>query len=168
MSIRIKTIYLDMDGVLCDFDARWKELFGESPAETRTNRNFSPNWDKFVQEGNFATLAPFPGWTDLYEKAKSFEVNLEILSSSGGQKYHLEVSAQKKQWLKTHRLHISTNFVPGRRLKSNYANANSLLIDDTEDVILGFHDAGGYGILHDSAERTIKMMDAFFNDDRIF
>lgn len=168
MTVNIKTIYLDMDGVLCDFDTRWKEAFGETPSETRAKNKFSPNWDTFVQTEQFATLAPFPGWINLLSAVSSYDVNLEILSSSGGQKYHTEVTEQKKKWLKDHGINIPVNIVPGRRLKSNYATANTLLIDDTPDVIMGFHEAGGYGILHDSAERTIKMLKGFFSDERIF
>ena len=168
MTVNIKTIYLDMDGVLCDFDERWHSLFGETPSETRAKNKFSPNWDIFVTTEQFATLSPFPGWINLLSAVSSYDVNLEILSSSGGQKYHAEVTEQKKKWLKNHGINIPVNTVPGRRLKSNYATANTLLIDDTPDVIMGFHEAGGYGILHDSAERTIKMLKGFFSDERIF
>lgn len=157
-----------MDGVLCDFDRRWYMMFGESPTQTRAKKNFSPNWDTFVTNEQFATLDPIPGWYLLYEKVTSYNVDIEILSSSGGQKYHDEVSEQKRKWLKTHRIHIPTNFVPGRKLKANYATARTLLIDDTEDVILGFVEAGGYAILHDSAERTIKMLDGFFDEHRVY
>ena len=157
-----------MDGVLCDFDRRWKEAFGETPTESRANKTNSDYWETFVQTSQFATLAPFPGWIDLLSAVKSYGVNLEILSSSGGQKYHAEVTAQKKKWLKDHGIDIPVNIVPGRRLKSNYATANTLLIDDTADVILGFHEAGGYAIQHDSAERTIKMLKGFFTDERIY
>lgn len=167
MTVRIKTIYLDMDGVLADFDDRWNAIFGESPTESRRQNKNNEYWETFVQTEQFATLPPFPGWDNLYETVKSYGVNVEILSSSGGQKYHDEVSAQKKKWLKDYSIDIPVNIVPGRRLKSNYATANTLLIDDTPDVIMGFHEAGGYGILHDSAERTIKMLKGFFNDDRI-
>lgn len=167
MTVRIKTIYLDMDGVLADFDDRWNAIFGESPTESRRQNKNNEYWETFVQTEQFATLPPFPGWDTLFETVKSYGVNVEILSSSGGQKYHDEVSAQKKKWLKDYSIDIPVNIVPGRRLKSNYATANTLLIDDTPDVIMGFHEAGGYGILHDSAERTIKMLKGFFNDDRI-
>lgn len=168
MTVKIKTIYLDMDGVLCDFDRRWHMLFGEAPAQTRAKNKFSPNWDVFVTTGQFATLDPIPGWYLLYEKLQSYDVNLEILSSSGGQKYHAEVTEQKKKWLKDRGINIPVNTVPGRRLKANYATASSLLIDDTPDVIMGFHEAGGYAIQHDSAERTIKMLEGFFDEQRVF
>ena len=168
MTVKITTIYLDMDGVLCDFNRRWHLMFGETPADTRAKNKFSPNWDVFVTTEQFATLDPFPGWQDLLAAVRSYDVNLEILSSSGGQKYHAEVTAQKTKWLKEHGIDIPVNTVPGRRLKSNYATANTLLIDDTSDVIMGFHEAGGYAIQHDSAVRTIKMLEGFFTDERIF
>lgn len=167
MTVRIKTIYLDMDGVLADFYDRWNAIFGESHAESRRQNKNNEYWETFVQTEQFATLPPFPGWDTLFETVKSYGVNVEILSSSGGSKYHDEVSAQKKKWLKDYSIDIPVNIVPEARLKSNYATANTLLIDDTPDVIMGFHEAGGYGILHDSAERTIRMLKGFFNDDRI-
>ena len=168
MTVNIKTIYLDMDGVLCDFDQRWQLLFGETPAQTRAKNKFSPNWDIFVTTEQFATLDPFPGWINLLSAVNSYNVNLEILSSSGGEKFHTEVTAQKKKWLNEHGINIPVNIVPGRRLKSQYATANTLLIDDTPDVIMGFHEAGGYAIQHDSAERTIKMLKGFFTDEHIY
>jgi hypothetical protein len=168
MTVNIKTIYLDMDGVLCDFDGKWIEIFGETPAASRANKTNSQQWDIFVQTSQFETLLPFPGWVYLLSAVKSYNVNLEILSSSGGQKYHTEVTTQKKKWLKNHDIDIPVNIVPGRKLKANYATANSLLIDDTSDVIMGFHEAGGYAIHHDSAPRTIKMLKGFFNDSGIY
>jgi hypothetical protein len=168
MTVNIKTIYLDMDGVLCDFDAKWIEIFAETPAASRSNKTKSHQWDTFVQTSQFEALSPFPGWIDLLSAVKSYNVNLEILSSSGGQKYHTEVTAQKKKWLKDHGINIPVNIVPGRMLKSNYATANSLLIDDTPDVIMGFHEAGGYGILYDSAERAINMLKGFFTDEHLY
>jgi hypothetical protein len=168
MTVRIKTIYLDMDGVLTDFESRWHELYNESPMDTRARKNMSENWDNFVLTGQFATLPTFPGWEDLLAAVRATDAQIEILSSSGGQKFHEQVTEQKKTWLKNHGLDVPVNIVPGRRIKANYADASKLLIDDTSDVIMSFHEAGGYAIQHDSAPRTIKMLKGFFNDDGLY
>lgn len=168
MTVRIKTIYLDMDGVLTDFEGRWQMLYGESPKETRARKNMSENWDNFVLTGQFATLPTFPGWEELLDAVRATGAHIEILSSSGGQKYHEQVTEQKKTWLKNHGIDVPVNIVSGRRLKAKYADASKLLIDDTSDVIMSFHEAGGYAIQHDSAPRTIKMMKGFFNDDGLY
>lgn len=168
MTVRIKTIYLDMDGVLTDFDDRWTSLFGESPADSRREKTNNVKWKEFVETKQFTTLPPFPGWDILLADVKSYGVNIEILSSSGGDKYHDEVTEQKKKWLKDYGIDVPVNTVPGRRLKANFATPNALMIDDMTDVIMGFHEAGGYGIVHTSADRTINMLKGFFNDDGVF
>lgn len=168
MTVNIKTIYLDMDGVLTNFEARWQELFAESPTDTRARKNMNANWDQFVLTGQFATLPTFPGWEELLAAVRATGAHIEILSSSGGQKFHEQVTEQKKTWLRNHGIDVPVNIVPGRRIKANYADASKLLIDDTPDVIMSFHEAGGYAIQHESAPRTIKMMKGFFNDDGLY
>ena len=50
----IKRIYLDMDGVLCDFERKYTEVFGE-PSMYGTDHppSFHKNWEKFVQNDLF-------------------------------------------------------------------------------------------------------------------
>lgn len=163
----VTKIYLDMDGVLCNFDKRWIELFNETPGQTRSRKEFVPNWDTFVLNENFVTLDDFPGSDDLLEfvMSKSNTVDIEILSSSGGQKYHNEVRGQKMRYLKARGLSFPTNIVPGRKLKQNYATPDSILIDDTEDVIESFNRAGGIGILHTDANVTLAKLQEIFSDE---
>jgi hypothetical protein len=156
----VKILYLDMDGVICNFERRWIELFGETAKESRDRKDFSSNWDIFVQMKNFETLDAFPGSYELLSFVFELrgKIDIEILSSSGGQKYHNEVSAQKQVYLKKRNIAFPTNFVPGRKLKRNFATPNSVLIDDTPDVIDGFNAAGGIGILHKDVSETLNRL----------
>jgi hypothetical protein len=156
----IRTLYLDLDGVVANFDKRWRELFNETASDSRDRKNFSPNWDTFIANRNFASLDLFPGAEELLAFVRSIDnqVNVEILSSSGGKKYHNEVSEQKHEWLDNLGVKYSRNFVPGRILKRNYATPDSILVDDTEDVIDNFRDAGGIAILHTDAAVTIAKL----------
>lgn len=164
--MKIQTVYLDLDGVVAFFDKRWMELFNETPGSSRNRKNFSPNWDTFIANRNFASLDLFPGGETLLEYIRSIDkqVNVEILSSSGGKKYHNEVSEQKHEWLNNLGVKYVRNFVPGRALKRNYATPDSILVDDTEDVIEGFRDAGGIGILHTNANETIELLKGYLNE----
>ena len=156
----MKTLYLDIDGVLCNFNKRYAELFGKTAAESRERKEFTHEWKQFINEGNFATLDYFPGALELLEFANSLEgIKVEILSSSGGHTYHDEVTNQKKLWLKEHNINYHANITPGSRLKANYANgAKTILVDDTDYVIEGFIDKGGIGILHRDVGETIRLI----------
>lgn len=156
----VKILYLDMDGVICNFEKRWIELFDKTAKESRDQKDFSPNWDIFVRNGNFENLDAFPGSNELLEFVSNLSdrIDIEILSSSGGQKYHNEVSLQKQTYLKNRGVKYPTNFVPGRKLKRNFATPNSVLIDDTPDVIDNFNAAGGIGILHKDINETLNRL----------
>ena len=151
-----------MDGVLCNFDKRYRELFDEDPDSSRDKKEFSKNWTDFVMGKNFETLEYFPGAQDLItylHKLKTvYNINIEILSSSGGAKYHDIVQKQKQNWLKTHGINFKPNIVSGRKKKAEYATPNSLLIDDTSDVIESFKNAGGKTILHRNSSVTIGLI----------
>lgn len=164
--MQIKTLYLDLDGVVANFEHRWMEMFNESPGASRDRKNFSPNWDTFIANRKFASLDLFPGAETLLEYVRSIDrtVNVEILSSSGGKKFHNEVSEQKHEWLNNLGVNYTRNFVPGRILKRNYATPDSILVDDTEDVIDAFRSAGGIAILHRDANETIEMLKGYLNE----
>ena len=156
----VSKLYLDMDGVLCSFEKRYLELFDESPGSSRDRKNFSSNWIKFIEGENFATLDWNPGGQELLAYVRTIPKNIEIemLTSSGGQKYHTEVTIQKTQWLCERGIEFRINTVPGRKLKAEYAKSTSILVDDTPDVIDSFGAAGGIAILHKDVNETISKL----------
>lgn len=165
--MKIDTIYLDMDGVLCDFEGRYIDLFKEMPGATRERKEFSRNWTDFVKGDNFSTLDDWPGSKTLLdyvaEAARTHNITVKILTSSGGHKYHDEVKEQKIRWLCNKGIPHEAIVVPGRRKKAAYATPSSILIDDTADVIDVFNEEGGIGILHKNAINTVKLLDILLN-----
>ena len=156
----VSKLYLDMDGVLCSFENRYIELFDESPNSSRSRKNFSSNWTKFIEGENFATLDWNPGGQELLAYVRTIPKNIEIemLTSSGGMKYHTEVTIQKTQWLCERGIEFKINTVPGRKLKAAYATSTTILVDDTPDVIDSFGNAGGIAILHKDVNETIAKL----------
>jgi len=73
------------------------------------------------------------------------------------------VTEQKKIWLKKQGLAYKPNIVPGRKHKAEYATPETILIDDTEDVISSFNKAGGIGILHTDVNITIERLETLLN-----
>lgn len=148
-----------MDGVLCDFNKRYKELYNQEPGgEGRDKKDFSKNWKHFIETKQFETLEWFPGGKELLSFVESLNIPIEILSSSGGAKNHGEVRDQKRIWLAKSRILYPTNIVPGRGVKKFYAMPQHVLIDDTEDVIDAFNKANGVGILHKDVSVTIARL----------
>lgn len=158
-------IYVDMDGVLCNFDEQYKLMFGERPAEVkRQEQEFWQNWDRFVLEESFIKLKPMPDAHELIGYLKLLRdsgIPVEILSSSGGKKHHENVRAQKEVWLAANEIDFKPNIVPGGHLKAKYAKGPwYILIDDMDRNIESFEKAGGTGILHTSAHATIRVLEA--------
>lgn len=164
MSNKIK-LYLDMDGVLSDFQKRYFELFGVKPSdvprpsEMTDDSPYKNNWKNFCEGSHFATLEPHPGAGLLLQGISRYEklCDIEILSSTGGNEFHSQVSYDKRRWLDTWRITYKPNLVPGRRKKKEFADGYSILIDDTPDVIDAWKEAGGWGILYEGdVDKTIN------------
>ena len=154
-------IYLDMDGVIANFERRYIELFREHPGTSRDRKEFSKNWTLFIEGKNFESLDYWPGGPELIKYLIHKFNDVEILTSSGGKKYHNEVTEQKNKWIKERNLPSTwkVNVVAGRSLKAEFATPDSILIDDTLDVIDAFNKAGGIGIHHKDVGNTMMLLD---------
>lgn len=158
----MKKIFVDMDGVLTDFNKKYTQMFGMTPAEVRAdrvNKQYSDNWHKFVDRFGFEKLEWHPGGQDLVFFLESLEnVQLCILTSAGGFDRHPEVQEQKLVWLNNNMIHWPAVVVPGRRFKAGFASGDAFIIDDTPDVVKGFCENGGNGIIHTDASKTIEVL----------
>jgi hypothetical protein len=157
--MKVTKLYLDMDGVLCNFEKRFTDLYGKDALGSRDRKNFTTNWPNFIMDGNFESLEWFPGGKELLDFIQNeTDWEVEILSSSGGEKFHSEVAAQKVMWLCDKGIPYKANIVPGRKHKTAYATPETILIDDTEDIIVNFNAAGGVGILHKDINETLAKL----------
>ena len=160
-------IYLDMDGVLTDFDGRYAELFGERPAEDgQRKQHFWGNWNTFVDGNHFATLALHRDAHSILQTVKLLNAPVAILSSSGGGYSHNMVIEQKRYWLAQHGINFPAYFVPGGKYKARYAEPDAILVDDTEKNIDGFREAGGVGIVHKNVADTVTQLYTFYKENQ--
>ena len=146
-----------MDGVLCDFEKRYKELYGDIKDRDRRS-TFRPNFSNFIETGQFATLEPMSDFLTLKTFLDSIDVTKEILSSTAYEETYDTISNQKMNWLNQYGVTWKPNFVPGKRHKYKYATPDALIIDDTLSVIQDWHKAGGFAIWHNNALSTITQL----------
>ena len=154
----ITKIYLDMDGVIADFNKRFKERFKIEPKDAQTYKEFDSFFIKFIAEQDFATLDLMPEAMELIEFLRSLSIPTEILSSTSSEKKDGDIRPQKLEWLKKHNIEFTPILVPGKRFKKDYSNPNSLLIDDTPANIDQWRREGGVGILHTDIQTTIGIL----------
>jgi len=160
----ITKIYLDMDGVLCDFEKKFTEYYGFLSLAKRDRKEWSRDWEDFIlNKKGFEKLDWFPGGQELLNHVRNTKLPVEILSSAGGKKFQGEVTAQKIKWLRKHGINYKANIVSGRKKKAEYATPEKVIIDDTPDVISSFSKAGGQAILHKDVKETIKRLETLLN-----
>lgn len=149
------TLYLDMDGVLCNFD---KEYSKYDP-EKEDRKKFR---SAVVDHKIFEKLEYMPDAIELLNHVSKLDgITIEILTSMGTHDPFQANSAkyQKLNWLKEKNIPYKANFVHSKVEKAAYATPTSILIDDSVGCIIPFNAKGGNGILHRTAAETNSILD---------
>ena len=145
-------VYLDMDGVLTDFEKAFIGIDGSTPRETEKHGD-DAFWDH-VKKGGLDFWSKMPwmkGGKELWNYVK--KSNVEILSAPA--RAIPESNRGKEIWIKRELGHIKLNLKRARE-KHEFASPNAILIDDNKDNIDKWNTAGGKGIWHTSADKTIR------------
>ena len=158
----IKTIYLDMDGVLCDFKSAVVDKNIYNPTKNTIN------WDLLKSSEFWANLQWIREGQRLYAWLFKFcieqKITLCILSSIGFR----EGKVGKQQWIENH---ITINpmciyFVDRNTDKIHFAEENALLIDDYGKNIEKFIQAGGQAIkFNNNAKEVIDKLKTLIIED---
>ena len=156
--MQVNKIYLDMDGVLCDFVKRYKTLFRLEPREAEKHKKFDEYFRQFIATEQFSHLDPLPGVWDALRYIDSLGVPVEILSSTAREEFYDQISKQKNYWLTKYGITYKQNFVPGKKHKYKFATPDSLIIDDTKSVIDDWEKAGGIAIHHTDWNTTMSKL----------
>jgi 5'(3')-deoxyribonucleotidase len=165
------TIYVDMDGVIADFDQRFIDLTkskenpsGMTPNEYKDKYGMNQFWD-FIDEENkvkfWAGIPKMDGAEKLINYVSKYDY--EILTAPSIKK---QSRIGKMVWLRK----IHPNLFPDTP-KVNFKSAKEkhkvkstltktdILIDDKQSTIDNWDAAGGTGILYTSADKTIEKLE---------
>jgi FMN phosphatase YigB (HAD superfamily) len=150
-------IYCDMDGVLADFDKRFKDLNPEklSAAQYQTKYGIEKFWNFIDEENKVKFWVGIPWMPDGKQLWDYIKDKQPTLLSAPSRKPASRLG--KRLWVK--------NNIPGTPLilaaadkKQNYSGRNKILIDDRLDNIEQWVSQGGIGILHKNTQDTIQQL----------
>ena len=149
-------IYCDMDGVLADFKTGAQRTTGMSINKWMNIPSSKEKWALIKAKKNFwSTLPWMSGGKQLWSYISKFDPH--ILSAYVEESFDPNCIPGKTKWLKTN-VGVSTDRINlvKRVQKQNFANKNSILIDDYNKNISDFKKRGGIGIYHTSTSNTIR------------
>ena len=161
------TIYVDMDGVIADFDRFVLEKTGKSFEEHGSSQ---AGWDSVKEWPNlYALLKPMPdayelmeGIWDLIGEWDSKAVRIEVLTAIPKIGRIPTAKEDKRVWVENNFIPYfdAFNIGPLAEHKQYHCNPGDVLIDDMPRNIQQWIDKGGIGILHTSANSTLKVLEA--------
>lgn len=173
----IKTIHLDMDGVLVDFDGYIKKFTGKTPEELNKGCGQSHSNDERMDpvyrvmkehienHDMFSNCEPFKDldlWKELINTLHEHKIRVVLLSAAPGEALYDQSKEQKIRWVHKHKLIVDDiQIVHSARQKGRYARSDSVLIDDYPKNVHHYIDSGGNGIIHTDFDSTIIRLEHF-------
>ena len=156
MKINTDKIYLDLDGVFCDFNAKYLEVFGELPDRNENDKvKDKQMWRTIANHGTFYLDAPpMPDYKELWDFCKHHDP----IFLTGVPHSIAHAEEQKRQWV--------ANWIDPHvkviccfsKDKSKFASPGDVLLDDWDRYINNWKSAGGIFIVHKNAKDSISQL----------
>lgn len=148
----MRRLFIDLDGVLADFDGQYERCFG---IHLDRNAEDPPGfWDHIRAHGSFYRDLPLlPDALDLWRGAKRLHPSPVILS--GVSKNVPESREQKAAWIKEHLGPDVPQLFCASRDKRMHGRPGDVLIDDWHKYRGLWQEMGGVFVLHTSAADSL-------------
>jgi len=153
-------VYLDMDGVLADFDKRFEDIAGMKPSEFENKYGTKAFWNLIDEENKISFwvgIPEMPGAKALVDAVKDY--NFELLTSPSAKK---QSYLGKILWVRNHKdLFGGKPRINFKRAKEKHEikpelSKTDILIDDREDTIGRWNAAGGTGIVYKNISQVLN------------
>ena len=150
-------LFLDLDGVLADFDAGAQALLGMTPAEFEERHGKREFWRRIANAPNFyGTLPQMPDARRLFDAVEHLKPTILTGLPLGNW-----AAPQKVQWAAEH--------FPGApiitcmaRDKHQHMKAGDVLVDDRDNHRAAYEREGVVFIHHKSAEDSLRQLAKIF------
>ncbi len=165
---KLEHIFLDMDGVICNFVETFSRIAGPENITphggTKTSTQQRAFHKAILEHKIFEQLKPMPDMNHLLDTVYQYayenpHITMSILTAMGTDDPIVceEVRKQKQNWLIEYGIYLQPNFVERSKHKARFATEHTLLIDDNiERCIIPFKKSGGQTIHHTTAENSAK------------
>ena len=159
----MKTLYLDMDGVVADFDEYAMRTLGVPPSGGIYSDDI---WQKLAANARiYRDLKKTPYADELVEYCRQFckhyQWQLKFLTAVPKGNDVPWAFYDKMTWALFFFPDIPVMFGPYSKDKNRHCSTGDILIDDRRSNIEEWQSAGGMGILHTSFEKTRSTLDAW-------
>lgn len=160
VTMEIKKIYFDMDGVLADFERGINEICGmDMPIQgLSTDEEDNRMWEAVKEADHFYdNLEPMKGAIDMYRELSS-KYDCEILSAIPKPHRGIATAGEdKRNWVcRVLSPSMNVNIVYSQDKKNYAKDKGTILIDDLDKNIKEWENCGGTGIKFESAEQVLK------------
>jgi hypothetical protein len=150
-------LFVDMDGVLADFNAHYESVFGVRPCKVADNVDWAA---VRARPDFFLGIPPMPDMGDLWRVIKWHSP----IVLTGVPASVEEAAANKRAWVSEHLgSHVEVRCCRSSQ-KSLHAQPGDILIDDWEKYRKRWIRKGGIWITHRSASETIVELGRVFAD----
>jgi hypothetical protein len=146
------TIYVDLDGVLADFNEFVERKMGRTFQHEIGPADDDEMWEFLKTVSHlYLQLKPTPYAFELWHEIRSCSRNVEILTAVPRRNPVPTAMLDKKEWVSLYfSPTLAVNFGPFSKDKWTWAKNGDILIDDRTDNIRDWINCGfGIGILHD-------------------
>jgi hypothetical protein len=159
MRMNTRTLWLDLDGVLADFEKKAREVCGDDIYEDPDRSD--EMWEMLHSVPHFyRDLESCPGAASLWYHANRTGLRVKILTAIPRRSSVPMAEADKRDWCERF-LDSSVQVVigPYSRDKWKHCKPGDILIDDRDDNIRDWvKKGGGVGILHLNVADTIRQL----------
>jgi len=144
-------LFLDLDGVLVDFDRHHKEKFGWLP--DRNDPKVDVDWKHVSETDFFETAPPMPDYMDLLNFARPYNpIILTGVPELGSEK----AAKDKVDWVRRHvPFHVPV-ITTRSKLKANHCEIGDVIVDDWAKHRPRWLLKGGIWVLHKNAAQSIE------------
>lgn len=152
MEVRVPKLYVDMDGVLADFDKHYEDVFGTRPNKVHDN----VDWKAVRRVKDFYADIP-PMW-DMKVLWGYLERYKPTVLTGIPSSLMEEATRNKRAWIKRNLgPHVPVICCMSRN-KAEYAEKGDILIDDWDKYKTLWEARGGRWITHTNAFNTIERL----------